>query len=96
MTSVEGAVKQRLEGKLRRLVAIAAETGPSAFLVEAIRFQPGKSYSSMFPRFGWFRRPGMGNEKSHYVADGSWNLLGTRKRSLPEMRPHGKFVWLRG
>ncbi|HEX4030437.1 MAG TPA: zinc ribbon domain-containing protein [Terracidiphilus sp.] len=28
--------KQKLEGKLRRLAATAAETGPSAFLVEAI------------------------------------------------------------
>ncbi|MGC2163553.1 MAG: hypothetical protein WA634_16715 [Silvibacterium sp.] len=28
--------KQKLEGELRRLTAIVAETGPSAFLVEAI------------------------------------------------------------
>jgi len=28
--------KQRLEGELRRLAATATETGPSAFLVEAI------------------------------------------------------------
>ena len=28
--------KQKLEGELRRLAATAAETGPSAFLVEAI------------------------------------------------------------
>jgi hypothetical protein len=28
--------KQKLEGELRRLASTAAETGPSAFLVEAI------------------------------------------------------------
>jgi hypothetical protein len=30
--------KQKLEGELRRLASTAAETGPSAFLVEAIHY----------------------------------------------------------
>jgi site-specific DNA recombinase len=116
--------KQKLEGELRRLAATAAETGPSAFLVEAIHEReqqlreitdqllaqgddsveahladirnfitgrmgnlrallagdPGPARKELLRHVSEIRMmPHAGNGKSHYVAEGSWHLLGNER-----------------
>ncbi|WP_390891628.1 recombinase family protein [Edaphobacter flagellatus] len=116
--------KQKLEGELRRLAATAAETGPSAFLVEAIQErehqlrdiadqllaqgdnsveahladirnfitesmgnlrallagEPGPARKELLKHVSEIRMmPQAGNGKSHYVAEGSWHLLGNER-----------------
>jgi site-specific DNA recombinase len=116
--------KQKLEGELRRLAATAAETGPSAFLVEAIHEReqqlrditdqllaqgddsveshladirnfitermtnlrallagdPGPARKELLNHVSEIRMmPQTGNGKSHYVAEGSWHLLGNER-----------------
>ncbi len=114
--------KQKLEGELRRLAATAAETGPSAFLIEAIHERElqlrditdqllaggdnsvdahlSGIRSFVTQRLGDLRTllsgdpvparkelqkhvseirmvPQTCDGKSHYVAEGKWNLLGS-------------------
>ena len=116
--------KQKLEGKLRKMAATAAETGPSAFLVEAVheREQQLREITDQLlaqgddsveghladirnfitERMGNLRAllagdqrparkellkhvseirmmPQAVNGKSHYVAEGSWHLLGNER-----------------
>jgi site-specific DNA recombinase len=116
--------KQKLEGELRRLASTAAETGPSAFLVEAIHEReqqlreitdqllaqgddsveghlsdirdiitermgnlrvllagdPGPARRELLNHVSEIRMmPQTWNGKSHYVAEGSWDLLGSER-----------------
>ena len=116
--------KQKLEGELRRLAATAAETGPSAFLIEAIHEReqqlrditdqllaqgddsveshladirnfilermmnlrallagdPGPARKELLNHVSEIRMmPQAVNGKSHYVAEGSWHLLGNER-----------------
>jgi site-specific DNA recombinase len=116
--------KQKLERELRRLAATAAETGPSAFLVEAIHEReqqlrditdqllaqgdnsveshlaevrnfitermanlrallagdPGPARKELLNHVSEIRMvPQAVNGRSHYVAEGSWHLLGNER-----------------